>query len=173
MIEALVFFSLFALIAIYLFTIFKKEPSWPRALSYGILGAVLTYSLGKNPPKELIFFLLSVAAAVTNLFLALHDAWLSGQNSGPVKVLNESDLEIGKVYKKKSEMFFDDRMMPTDYSGRVVSGVITGGQYLTILEDEEGSEIVVSFKEPAYASFKVTGDKENPYLYCGDVSQKG
>ncbi|GEM_PF-4486073 len=86
------------------------------------------------------------------------------KRNGAVKVINESELEVGKVYKKKGEIFFDDRVieMGTDI------GKVTGGQYITLLEDEEGNPIVVSFKQPAYGTFKVTDDKENPYLYVDD-----
>ncbi len=116
-----------------------------------------------SKPLHLWNTLLGIFYLIFAIVLAFNEG---KKRTGVVKILSESELEVGKIYKKKGEMFFDDRYF--DWSSKHY-GVVRGGQYITLLKDEEENPVVVSLKQPAYSVFKVTDDKNNPYVYCGDV----
>ena len=110
------------------------------------------------------------AFGVWCMFLSIRGAisfGISKGAKGKLTMLSEDDLEVGKVYKKKGDLFIDDRMMPVGGEG-----VVTGGQYLTKLNDIEGNELFVSFKQSAYAAFVVTGDKNNRYRYVESLAKE-
>lgn len=80
---------------------------------------------------------------------------------GNIRIFKEKDLEVGKVYEKKGDIYWDDRVI--EMRGGV--GKVNGGQYITLLVDKEGDKLLVSLKESAYSKFVVTADKNNRYQY--------
>lgn len=110
-------------------------------------------------------YLWNASLGIFYLIMVIVLAFNEGKKrTGVVKILSESELEVGKVYKKKGEMFFDDRYIQW---GNGDVGIVKGGKYITLLEDADGNPLVVSLKQQAYSVFKVTDDKNNPYVYCG------
>ena len=123
------------------------------------LTAILAFSVKPVDIFDMVFGSLSLVFAVVLAFC-------EGQKSSKVKIVDEKDLEVGKVYKKKDEMFFDDRYIKWINKER---GEVHGGQYITLLEDEEEELILVSFKKPAYVIFRVTGHLgDDRYCYLGE-----